>query len=386
MTKASYLKKLVEHSINNFSQKSKVNENIFHSFSPPSIFIGSYNYPRVFAGFMITNHENCSIYDMPEKWLSNEIGQEEIIKFRISLLRGKKAVNVNEKNAFTEKLQELALAKNETEIETIAYGIIKNCIFDDEHEPYGASFYVNDFYANNFYFHKLLEKFYYDTDASANTALKELYERNVEISRIIKAFSAGCFGIEKNRKLVPTRWAITAVDKNLGDMLLKNVKNYELLEDYKIFEAHGLYNSYYILLVPSYWFYEWFEAFLHVLSNEELIFNDAEFYKKKEYSSVGGCFYTARFAILEGLNKMQKQAAAFVFREAYKGYVPLGVFNVRELIRKAMKDKPLTFSNFREALDYLNKRLKLPLRKYIEKSMLLKHYLTKRQFGLSAYL
>jgi hypothetical protein len=40
MTKASYLKKLVEYSINNFSQKSKADENIFYSFSPPSIFIG----------------------------------------------------------------------------------------------------------------------------------------------------------------------------------------------------------------------------------------------------------------------------------------------------------------------------------------------------------
>ena len=55
-----------------------------------------------------------------------------------------------------------------------------------------------------------IEKAYYDKELKANDAVVQLYTKGVPVSRIQKSFSIGSFG--KTRRLVPTRWSITAVD------------------------------------------------------------------------------------------------------------------------------------------------------------------------------
>src|SRR5512136_2107165 len=50
--------------------------------SPPSVFIGSWNYPQVYAGPMITAaHGNTSIMDTPESWIPENKTQEKIIGY-----------------------------------------------------------------------------------------------------------------------------------------------------------------------------------------------------------------------------------------------------------------------------------------------------------------
>ncbi|HPT19503.1 MAG TPA: hypothetical protein PLJ25_05525, partial [Methanothrix sp.] len=45
--------------------------------SPPSVFIGSWNYPRVFAGPMIAPlHGDTAILDRPESWIGQNKSQE----------------------------------------------------------------------------------------------------------------------------------------------------------------------------------------------------------------------------------------------------------------------------------------------------------------------
>ncbi len=62
--------------------------------SPPSVFIGSWNYPDVYAGPMIAPlHGDTAIMDMPESWISGHKTQEEIISFRLNLVRGKQRVH-----------------------------------------------------------------------------------------------------------------------------------------------------------------------------------------------------------------------------------------------------------------------------------------------------
>ena len=55
-----------------------------------------------------------------------------------------------------------------------------------------------------------------DTDVKSAQAMKELHKSKLPVSHIIKILSAGLLGIKKNRILVPTRWAITAVDSNIS--------------------------------------------------------------------------------------------------------------------------------------------------------------------------
>ena len=107
--------------------------------------------------------------------------------------------------------------------------------------------------------------------------------------------------------------------------------------------------------MPTPWQYEWIEAFLHVLGREEMVFADHEegHRKKQGYSPVGGCYYSCRMAVLDALAKEGKQAGAIILREARRGYIPLGVFNVRENVKHAMGSSPREFNGLPEALDYL---------------------------------
>jgi hypothetical protein len=140
------------------------------------------------------------------------------------------------------------------------------------------------------------------------------------------------------------------------------------------------------MLIPTEWQYEWMEAFLQVLGREELIFSDYENNSgKKEYSRVGGCYYTCKMAVLEALERESKQAGVIVLREAYNGYVPLGVFNVRENVRNAMDQTPIEFEDMKTALSYISTKLKLPMEKFVKQSDLMKELLNSRQTTLDNF-
>src|SRR5512147_1103369 len=80
--------------------------------SPPSVFIGSWNYPRVYAGPLVTpHHGDTAIMDMPENWIGQKT-QEEIIGYRLGLVRGKQMVSAHDLSTrFVEQLQEITLAE-----------------------------------------------------------------------------------------------------------------------------------------------------------------------------------------------------------------------------------------------------------------------------------
>lgn len=356
--------------------------------TPPSVFIGSWNYPKVYAGPMIAPQQgDTSIMDMPESWIPSNISQEEIIGYRLNLVRGKQRVEIKDlDNLLVEKLQEISLAK--TSIESEAQFLKKPVgrSFSDEHAPHGPSALIEKFDIESVRWDHYLEKVFYDSDLKAADAVMDLHSKGLPFSSIQKAFSVGAMGIEKNRRLVPTRWSITACDSAVADELLKEVRNYDIIETHQVYEFSSLNNYYAVILIPSEWQYEWMEAFIHVLGNEEVIFSDYETNSgKKEYSRVGGCYYTCKMAVLEKLARDRKQGTAIILREAYNGYVPLGVFNVRENVRSALKQRPMEFEDLNNALDYVSKKLKLPLKRFIKKSNLLQELIKSRQTTLDAF-
>jgi len=91
-------------------------------------------------------------------------------------------------------------------------------------------------------------------------------------------------------------------------------------------------------------------------------------------------------AVLEALKAEKKQAGAIILREAYTGYVPMGVFNVRENVRNAMKQKGTEFEDIKTALSYIGTKLKLPRGRFINESRLLKElYRGCRQTTLNCF-
>jgi hypothetical protein len=383
-TKGSYLKQLTAmmpmHSV-------EVGKELAGS-TPPSVFIGTWNYPNVLAGPMIAPvHGDTTIMDMPESWIPGQKSQEDIIGFRLSLVRGKRQVEAADLgNPFVESLQEIALSAGSVESEAAFSTEPRGTSLSEEHTPFGPSAPIESFEIEPGRWDQNLEKVYYDTDLPAAEAIVDLHTKDVSFSAIQKAFSAGTMGRGGKRHLVPTRWSITACDSTIGDRLLASVKNYPVIDTWRVHEFSSLHNRYAVILLPTGWQYEWTEAFLHVLGREELVFSDHERHKRKTgYSPLGGCYYTSKMAVLEALGREQRQAGAIVLREAVKGYVPLGVFNVRENVRHAMLQPPVEFEDIHAALAHLSGKFRLPVSRFIEEGTLLRDIFRQRQATLREF-
>ena len=159
-----------------------------------------------------------------------------------------------------------------------------------------------------------------------------------------------------------------------------------MVDSFRVHAFSSLYNNYAVILMPVPWKFEWMEAFLHVTCDEELIFSDYEVNRgKKEYSCVGGCYYSSKMAVLEALSRMGKQAGVIILREAYKGYIPMGVFNVRENVRHAMLQPPSVFEDLTSALNHVSQKFELPVSRFIRESTLLADSFRQRQMHLSDF-
>jgi hypothetical protein len=383
--KGSYLKQLTAATM---PVKSVAVGKDLDGSSPPSVFIGSWNYPDVYAGPMIAPlHGDTAIMDMPESWISGCKTQEEIIGYRLNLVRGKHRVNTADlDNRFIEKLQEISLSERSIESEVSFASRPMGMSFSEEYTPFGPSAAIEKFEIESGRWNRDLENVYYDTDLRAGEAVTDLHKKGVPFSSIQKAFSVGIMGKKYRRRLVPTRWSITACDTMIGDRLLADVKKFPLIDTVRIHEFSSLHNNYAVILMPTGWQYEWSEAFLHILGNEELVFSDYEGCKKKTgYSPLGGCYYSCKMAVLEALAREQKQAGAIILREALQGYVPMGVFNVRENVRSAMLQPAKEFEDIRKALGYLSGRFTLPIRRFIEEGTLLRNSIRHRQCTLQDF-
>jgi DNA repair protein NreA len=357
--------------------------------SPPSVFIGSWNYPDIYAGPMITPvHGDTSVMDMPESWIAQNKTQEEIIGYRLNLVRGKHQVNAADlENRFVQKLRDIALADGSVESEAAFTSEPKGFSVSEEHTPFGPSAPLENFEIAGGSWNRGLEKVYYDTDLLAADAVLDLHRQGIPFSSIQKAFSVGTMGRGARRHLVPTRWSITACDTMIADRLLGDVKKCPVIDTVRLYEFSSLHNNYAVILMPTGWQYEWSEAFLHILGNEEYVFSDYEGHKKKtEYSPVGGCYYSCKMAILEALAQQQKQAGAIILREALPGYVPMGVFNVRENVRCAMQQPAREFEDLKSVLVHLSGKFVMPMKRFIDEGTLLGQNLCERQSTLRDFL
>ncbi len=382
--KEAYLKKLTSSM---YIPSQEVGKELDGS-TPPSVFIGSWNYPKIFAGPMIApQHGDTGIMDRPESWIPEKKSQEEIIRYRLNLIRGKREVKVTDLGGrFSEMLRDISLSNSSIESEAQFIKAPKGMSFSDEHTPFGPSAPLERFEIGNARWDPDLEKVYFDGDLKAADAVEDLHQRGLPFSSIQKAFSVGAMGTKKRRRLVPTRWSITACDSTLGNRLLQKVRDYDPIDCCQVREFASLNNYYAVLLLPTLWQYEWMEAFLRIMGNEELLFSDFETNGgKRGYSRVGGCYYSCKMAVLEALAKERCQAGAIILREAYTGYVPLGVFNVRENVRNAMHQKPLEFEDMKAALGYVSTKLELPVKRFICQSDLLREELKSRQTTLSSF-
>ncbi len=359
--------------------------------SPPSVFIGRIGYPNVYAGPLVPPVQaDTSMYDLPELWFGKSI--DEIVAFRSMLVRGKHRAHVqkfHEAGKIIEKTRELALAVKSVDIElNLTKKPHGNIFMSDEIQPFGPSAPIRDLHMGNTSWDHHLENAYTDTDLKAVPAVLELYSKGVMETRIQRAFSVGAFGIEKNRRLVPTRWSITAVDDIISKNLIEKVKQFPEINEYRVYESQYLDNVFEVLMIPREWSYEAIEAWYpgtvwNPNGKQTVMFSDWEGHENRTtYAQIGGCYYAARLAVCELLVKERRQARIIVLREAHPGYImPVGVWQVRENVKNAMRQKPLLFNTLNETLHRIASQFNIPLESWIRESHLIRNTLFQRRIS-----
>ncbi|MDW7733577.1 MAG: Nre family DNA repair protein [Methanolobus sp.] len=349
--------------------------------SPPSVFVGRHNYPEVRAGPMIPpqlDGEEAILLEDPKALL--RMGIQDVISSRSQLVRANTGINVknarNPDNPLIERSQELALSKKPVDTEAWFSKPIQNKLkFDNVLTPMGPSGELKDFdITENPKVPKKVDSLVYDTDALAKDAISELWDSNIPAEHITRLFSIGLLGQE--RRLVPTRWSITAVDDLVGKDLLGEIRDYQQISDIQVFSGGVFGNHFEVLLMPRAFSFELIEVWMPrtVWSGQNTwIESDSEgFSGKKGYSNLAGGYYACRLGVLEYLKSIRRQASVFVVREIRPEYwAPLGVWVVREGVREAMGSGPMNFESVESALHAMSTHIRTPYKEWKAKARML---------------
>ncbi len=366
------------------------NKTMLDGSSPPGVFVGRTGYPKVGVGPMVPPYfGDTSVLDHPESWW--DIDLEKLVEYRSSLVRGMFRVDVRkpwEAGRLLELTQEMAMASQPTDAYVeFSKPVVARILLDEDAQPFGPYGVVEKIESGNVRVNRFIEKAYYDEDLKASEAIYYLYSLGVPVSTIQKAFSVALFGVGKRRRLVPTRWSITAVDSVLAEKMLEKIRGNTEIDECAVYESEHIDNRFVIIFVPGKWSYEFIEMFhpgsvWNVGSDESIAigsdYEDTE--GRTTYARIGGCYYAARLAVVEYLYRIRRQAAVLVLREAGPGYfLPAGVWLVRENVRKALASKPVRFGSIDSALTYAARKLRAPWRLVLKESRLLRNIRERRR-------
>lgn len=379
--------------LNQFSKKYQyVYDNLFQSHaklkqdffgSAPAPFVGRYGYPNINIGILSSSEitEDAWKYDAPEYWSQTNHKIKDVLAYRSNLVNSKFKANVtdvrktnnsssnsatNPSNISTyepskhlQTTQEVALSLKPVDIEISLDKVpFFNISYGQEITPMGPSATIKKaFLTENPKIKPVVEKVYSDTDLKSVDAINYLYNKGFQTNYLSEILSVGTLGMKKDRKLVPTRWSITATDDIIGKNLIDEIKVNSSKTNYSAFFGGYMSNYYLILFFPDVFSYELFEVDLK--SNR--VWTDHEFSGgRKDYASncVGG-YYAVRLAISEKLRELKKQGTVLALRFTTSEYdVPMGVWVTREASRKSLKSKPLEFASKIELLNYAKSLIK----------------------------
>lgn len=369
-------------------EKGLSKENIFGS-SPPAVFVGSWNYPRVIAGPLVPPLPtvDSSVMDAPEMWIDKTM--DEILRYRFLLVRGKRFIDIKDARTpdrLLSTFQEIVMASKPVDAELWFSKRPKlDIVFTPREPPSGPSASViRAILAENPKVPKPVEKVVSDTDLKAVDGIKILYESKISPRQITRMLSIGLLGTMRYKRLVPTEWSITAIDDILGKKILKEILGYSWINEFMVFGYTALSNNVQIMLLPSSWMFEAQEAWLTSGDSVPSVDYELIWGRKTYASNLAGAYYASRLPVLEYLQSIRRQAGVLVFMEVYPDWIPIGVWRFREICREALRKKPLIFSSFEEGLNELRKRLKLPLEKWLKKSRIIPWY--KEQRRMTSFL
>ncbi|MGC9135655.1 hypothetical protein [Caldivirga sp.] len=328
-----------------------INGNVDGS-SPPSVIIGEHGYPSVRVMVSIppgVHGDAASSYDNPSEWWG-KLSLFDIIRLRSSMVAASTTVKVNEVNKlYDNELSLASVSEKPVDMEALLKGKLTGFSINELLAPTPPSaralrIRIN----NNPRVPKPIERLIND-DAEANDAVWEAYRAGIGVYPLVRALSVGMLGRRRSRKLVPTRWAITAVDSIIGDRLRSRVTLMPELSEDLLFYGEYLGNRFMIVLRPgayrARWIEVWYPSSALVLSNETAVHVVDENYRGR-VSDMDGGFYAARLSALEYLNSIGKSAEVIIFREVLPEYfVTVGNWHIRETVKRALENGPIRRGN-----------------------------------------
>ncbi|WP_338598167.1 Nre family DNA repair protein [Sulfolobus tengchongensis] len=356
----------------------KINTTEVLGSSPPTVFVGRYNYPK------ITIYPSSppvigdtSKFEDPKYWLTSDLN--EFLSMRLSLVRGGIRYHrdaAKQPDRLLIDIQSITIASRPVDLDLVLKKPPSGGILDDSLPPLGPSAPLEKLEINTLPPPlKVTEKVYGDSDMKAKDGIMMLYKSGLDVEKIAKILSVGGLGID--RKLVPTRWSITAIDKIVSDSLIEKIKNYETIDKIEVYYRQFNKNLFVAFLLPKKWSFEWGEAWFpgstwNKWGNYVNVEIDNEGYEgRTEYPEIGGCYYASRLGTAEFLEKRKRQATAILWREIYSGFnLPVGVWFVRENVREMFKQKPFLFDDITSALAFAESLLKVDIKKWLRHSML----------------
>lgn len=367
------------------------NKNFFGS--SPTPFVGHNFYPNLYVGILSPpeQREDAWIYDAPNYWAEHNFQIPQIVDYRSALINSRFRQNVKGRNKFLEISQEIGMASKPVDVEI---NLKDKPIFKLNTDPYHAPMGPNAKLekariTENPKVDSRVDNVVFDTDLKANSALVYLYEKGFDENFLTKILSIGNLGLRYQRKLVPTRFSITAVDDNLGKNLMNEIKEYPS-SNYLTYFGGYLGNYFLIMFFPEVWSYELFETYMpkaewNISENMQYMTDYENYYGRKTYAeNCGGGYYSNRLPILEKLSQLKRQASVLSLRFITGEYaVPLGVWVVRESTRKALSNRPLEFSSKELMLKYaqnlIKKKFNYDVENLLNKSILLKKLRTQKK-------
>ncbi|MBU0762875.1 MAG: hypothetical protein KKD39_07595 [Candidatus Altiarchaeota archaeon] len=344
-----------------------------------SVFVGWNGYPTVSAGPMTSLDDKLAdVLDNPGAWYGKTL--QDIVNMRSMLVRGRQKRPVSDRSKYVEEMQELALSVKAVDVEAHYKTAPQYSMsFSPIHQPMGAQGDLKKFkITENTVIPRKVDYIVSD-DLKSTQQVVKLFDSNFDVYYLTDVISSGTLGGEENKRLVPTRWSITAVDDMLAKEIIVRLKDMREVSQVEVYENTYMENHFEILVIPGAWEFELFEAWSPNTiwgspAGTEVVVEHELNKGRKEYAyNEGGGYYAARFAAAEALYEKRRQGRCVIFREIYDTYVmPVGVWEVRENVRAAMGKPPQRFPSVDSALDDIKNRLNLPIHKYLSKSTILR--------------
>lgn len=335
----------------------------------PNVFIGRHGYPHVRVG--ILSAEEYTKNDDPLAWSKEGTSIPDIIALRSMLVNSHFLSAVKGKGSnFSPVAKEVSLAKRPVDMEIrLEKAPHPRLSFNNDVAPHGPNVPLRAAsITENSPVDTRVDKIASADDLTAGDAIAALAGKGFDEHFLTRAFSMGNFGLPLERKLVPTRWSITAVDDIRGKQLLSDIRRYPESDCVAYVGGH-LGNHYIIVFLDSVWQYELFEQFvprqigrqtaMRITTTRPIaVETDYEpFEGRHEYvQETAGGYYAARIGILEHLAARRRQSSVLAIRIITEEYTaPLGVWVVREAVRKSLSTEPVRFPDRDTAIGYAKK-------------------------------